>query len=379
MRIPIASSHPGPGQNEMKPRSALSLMLEPAASAGRGRVLSSVELPRVRRMRGAFPLDELPGASNVKRSGFTLVELLVVIGIVAVLLAILMPALSKAREQTKLVQCLSNLRQIGQAFNMYASENRGFICPAGYYAPNGTVCWSWPGLLVNCGYLSAVGTQNRTADPIQNTVFWCPCGFDFVTRYDDSGDPAILPNPLSVSVMPTPTSYFDYAGNAGCWRCWNPSAKLFYDTWYGINGTTFINSDSANWPDVFPASALDTANTTAKNARLPHKMMQFPHSSAMVLIFDGIFMNLPVALNSTNDFRISGRHNAFNSSSAITNMLMLDGHAESFNTAASFVGFGQTSPPNVYDWAETSTPGPNTTAWYHAHNYPIFRSDTPNQ
>src|SRR2546423_2054500 len=57
--------------------------------------------------------------------GFTLVELLVVIGIIAVLIAVLLPALSKAREQAKVAACLSNVKQLTTGWIMYANENKG--------------------------------------------------------------------------------------------------------------------------------------------------------------------------------------------------------------------------------------------------------------
>ena len=74
-----------------------------------------------------------------RRNGFTLVELLVVIGIIAVLISILLPALNKVREQSKDVTCKSNIRQVYLACRMAAAENNDFV-------PRGAKLWETPTL-----------------------------------------------------------------------------------------------------------------------------------------------------------------------------------------------------------------------------------------
>jgi prepilin-type N-terminal cleavage/methylation domain-containing protein len=74
-----------------------------------------------------------PHGGDRDRAGFTLVELLVVIGIIAVLVSILLPAIARARAAAINANCLSNLREMGNNFQMYANENRDRI-PIGHYS-----------------------------------------------------------------------------------------------------------------------------------------------------------------------------------------------------------------------------------------------------
>src|SRR5207253_10810303 len=81
---------------------------------------------------------KLHRSSSQRQKGFTLVELLVVIGIIALLISILLPSLSRARETANRVKCASNLAQIGKAMLLYANENQGNY-PRTYFQGGATV------------------------------------------------------------------------------------------------------------------------------------------------------------------------------------------------------------------------------------------------
>ena len=121
---------------------------------------------------------------QTQKRHFTLIELLVVIAIIAILAAILMPALSSARERGRLSTCINNEKSLGLAFGSYSDDFEGFIIPAmptfaKVSGQSGYGVNSWPTMLVYKKYLSSKNYSRPVSNLLSSSeypagVFLCP-------------------------------------------------------------------------------------------------------------------------------------------------------------------------------------------------------------
>ncbi len=142
------------------------------------------------------PDRPLPAVSKCKRAAFTLVELLVVIGIIAVLIGILMPSLVKSRAAANRAVCLSNIRQLGTAILMYCNDNDGWFPTSagaadgvGYIPyPDDWIHWQANRKLDESAIARYVG-RGQTL----KSLLWCPAD----TVEGRKPMPSSLPSPSS--------------------------------------------------------------------------------------------------------------------------------------------------------------------------------------
>jgi prepilin-type N-terminal cleavage/methylation domain-containing protein/prepilin-type processing-associated H-X9-DG protein len=289
---------------------------------------------------------------NRALTGFTLVELLVVIGIIAVLISLLLPALNGARKAADRTKCLAALQQLGGAYFMYANDNKGM----------------WP--MQRMQYDSIPGPLKERR--------W----HDFISKYALPKHLELVPNgePVDVNtgivnLNPTiPTIGHPDVRNGnniiwGCpsWRRYNGSAFAIVHPGYTQNYYPFAPNDlnPAGTPVIDPKKQayMNNEGWQVKNGRPSartvntidgeaYKQSQWTHAGERALVFDNIHPNLnigaawivnwpflpegtlaafpldPIAGTWTLDFNRHGKRDRGNApTDPSMNMLFCDGHA----------------------------------------------------
>ena len=208
--------------------------------------------------------------SHSQRDGFTLVELLVVIGIIALLISILLPALSRARQTANSIKCQSNLRQMGQAFIMYAGDNQG-ILPFGYWDNSWNTATGAP--------FSTI--PNPSAASVWSILIQPYVGKAANNWTDNGGDIVATQAIRQVFICPETASLpviFTNGGATITQYISHPRLMPWMQGWTEGSG-------------VNPHLALSPYDTVTNQLDIPYKLAHIKRSSDICLVFDAALIN----------------------------------------------------------------------------------------
>jgi prepilin-type N-terminal cleavage/methylation domain-containing protein len=285
-----------------------------------------------------------------RNRAFTLVELLVVIGIIALLISILLPALAKAKQQANLINCSSQLHQMGETLGVYAAENHWSLPWGVIYQPTPTpanqeTLWYWQFALsqiMNRNLLGADGFVHNLS-PVFRDNDTIP-GFDFRWVCHYACNPRVLYDNSPTALLPIPSAQrkvTDVKHSSDVFVIWDapqvmdqnynavPNADSI-DAWGWYNDTLVLDNPSKTIilnSAVFPGS---TGASGLSSGKAFQKKFNFDPPNAF----------LPIGWTSHLRFRHMGNTKL--------NALCLDGHVE--NRA-----IGQVTRKDIY----TNSPQPN--------------------
>ena len=248
-----------------------------------------------------------------RRRGFTLVELLVVIGIIAVLVGILLPVLGRAREGARIIQCSSNLRTIATASLQYSFDHRGHFLPSVIWkdVENDPVDF-WPHLLTSKKYLPRPTIKTISDSIAFNSVLVCPSTVELTQQ-----------NSMIDGVRRAQSKVIQPVTLAS-------PIPFIVDFSYGINGTSYANNGANG---RYPCTSISYGTLACSPLK---KQTKAKKAAEVVFMFDGKEWNVwNESANGPNiiSTRIAGwRHGQWRAdkadSSGRVNVSFMDGHVE---------------------------------------------------